>query len=117
NCYICYVVYPFLIEYNAYAYAYPVSDTFDWLKMFGKMSLRRRSIRPLLFNIEIYWRNCLMVDLLLGILHGLQEGEAIPSYDVPINPVREPTPGTTSRTQVGVRTQSKGKDQLRQFNQ
>ncbi|KAF6152602.1 hypothetical protein GIB67_013049 [Kingdonia uniflora] len=41
-----------------------------------------------------------------------REGEAILSYDVPINPVREPTPGTTSRTpvsQVGVRTQSKGK--------
>ncbi|KAF6163690.1 hypothetical protein GIB67_036150 [Kingdonia uniflora] len=37
------------------------------------------------------------------------EGEAISSYDVPISPVREPTPGTTSRTQVGVRTQSKGK--------
>ncbi|KAF6153993.1 hypothetical protein GIB67_037697 [Kingdonia uniflora] len=37
------------------------------------------------------------------------EGEAIPSYDVSISPVREPTPSTTSRTQVGIRTQSKGK--------
>ncbi|KAF6134293.1 hypothetical protein GIB67_021890 [Kingdonia uniflora] len=39
------------------------------------------------------------------------DGEAIPSYDVPISPVREPTPGSTSRfrtpvPQVGVRTQS-----------
>ncbi|KAF6141436.1 hypothetical protein GIB67_021252 [Kingdonia uniflora] len=40
------------------------------------------------------------------------EGEAIPSYDVPISPVREPTPGSTSHTpvaQVGVQTQSKEK--------
>ncbi|KAF6165749.1 hypothetical protein GIB67_012646 [Kingdonia uniflora] len=40
------------------------------------------------------------------------EGDAIPSYDVPISPVREPTLGTTSHThvsQVGVRTQSKRK--------
>ncbi|KAF6172911.1 hypothetical protein GIB67_035465 [Kingdonia uniflora] len=44
------------------------------------------------------------------------ECEAIPSYDAPISPVMEPTPGGTSCTQVGVRTQ-RGKDQLRQFNQ
>ncbi|KAF6139104.1 hypothetical protein GIB67_010830 [Kingdonia uniflora] len=37
------------------------------------------------------------------------ERGAIPSYDVPISPIWEPTPGTTSRTQVGVRTQSKRK--------
>ncbi|KAF6161483.1 hypothetical protein GIB67_009362 [Kingdonia uniflora] len=40
------------------------------------------------------------------------EGEAIPSYDVPISPGREPTPGNTSRTpmsQVGGQTQSKRK--------
>ncbi|KAF6146711.1 hypothetical protein GIB67_008997 [Kingdonia uniflora] len=40
------------------------------------------------------------------------EGEAIPSYDVSISPRREPTPCSTSPTplsQVGVRTQSKGK--------
>ncbi|KAF6176133.1 hypothetical protein GIB67_023424 [Kingdonia uniflora] len=40
------------------------------------------------------------------------EGEVIPSYDVPISPVREPILGSTSRThvpQVGVRTQSKEK--------
>ncbi|KAF6154682.1 hypothetical protein GIB67_000566 [Kingdonia uniflora] len=37
------------------------------------------------------------------------EGEVIPSYDVPISPVKGPTPCTTSRTQVDVRTQSKGK--------
>ncbi|KAF6134795.1 hypothetical protein GIB67_002196 [Kingdonia uniflora] len=40
------------------------------------------------------------------------EGEAIPSYDVPISPGREPTPGSTSRTpmsQVGGQTQSKMK--------
>ncbi|KAF6167584.1 hypothetical protein GIB67_031167 [Kingdonia uniflora] len=40
------------------------------------------------------------------------EGEVIPSYDPPISPRREPTPGSTSNTpvsQVGVRTQSKGK--------
>ncbi|KAF6159954.1 hypothetical protein GIB67_033038 [Kingdonia uniflora] len=39
------------------------------------------------------------------------DGEAIPSYDAHISPVREPTPGSTSRSrtpapQVGVRTQS-----------
>ncbi|KAF6169036.1 hypothetical protein GIB67_038533 [Kingdonia uniflora] len=40
------------------------------------------------------------------------ECEAIPSYDVLISPGREPTPDSTSRTpvsQIGVRTQSKGK--------
>ncbi|KAF6144158.1 hypothetical protein GIB67_004831 [Kingdonia uniflora] len=40
------------------------------------------------------------------------EGEAIPSYDVPISPGREPTTGSTSRTpmsQVGGQTQSKRK--------
>ncbi|KAF6138495.1 hypothetical protein GIB67_022529, partial [Kingdonia uniflora] len=26
------------------------------------------------------------------------DGEAIPSYDAPISPVREPTPGSTSRS-------------------
>ncbi|KAF6134785.1 hypothetical protein GIB67_002186 [Kingdonia uniflora] len=39
------------------------------------------------------------------------DGEAIPSYDAPISPVRELTPGSTSHSctpapQVGVRTQS-----------
>ncbi|KAF6154958.1 hypothetical protein GIB67_018395, partial [Kingdonia uniflora] len=40
------------------------------------------------------------------------EGKAIPFYDVSFNLGREPTPGSTSRThvsQVGERTQSKGK--------
>ncbi|KAF6163393.1 hypothetical protein GIB67_029242 [Kingdonia uniflora] len=40
------------------------------------------------------------------------EGEAIPSYNVPIGPGREPTPGSTSRTpmsQGGGQTQSKRK--------
>ncbi|KAF6159033.1 hypothetical protein GIB67_022188 [Kingdonia uniflora] len=40
------------------------------------------------------------------------EGEAIPSYDAPISPVREYTPGSTSRSRtpaVGVQTQSNRK--------
>ncbi|KAF6134983.1 hypothetical protein GIB67_021733 [Kingdonia uniflora] len=40
------------------------------------------------------------------------KGDAIPSYEPSFSPVREPTPGSTYRTlvsQVGVRTQSKGK--------
>ncbi|KAF6139564.1 hypothetical protein GIB67_015521 [Kingdonia uniflora] len=40
------------------------------------------------------------------------DGEVIPSYEPYLNPVREPTPGTTSRTpmsQVSIHTQSKGK--------
>ncbi|KAF6137161.1 hypothetical protein GIB67_030925 [Kingdonia uniflora] len=40
------------------------------------------------------------------------EGESISSYDVPISPGREPTPGSISRapmSQVGVKTQSKRK--------
>ncbi|KAF6166958.1 hypothetical protein GIB67_030651 [Kingdonia uniflora] len=40
------------------------------------------------------------------------EGEAIPSFNVPISPGREPTPSSTFRTQVsqvGVQTQSKRK--------
>ncbi|KAF6153561.1 hypothetical protein GIB67_027428 [Kingdonia uniflora] len=37
------------------------------------------------------------------------DGEAIPSYNAPINPVREPTPGSTSRSRTG-------EDQLRHFN-
>ncbi|KAF6175443.1 hypothetical protein GIB67_036534, partial [Kingdonia uniflora] len=45
----------------------------------------------------------------------LWEGEAIPSYNVPISPVREPTLSTTSRTQVGVQTQSKGKRSVTAF--
>ncbi|KAF6158926.1 hypothetical protein GIB67_012343 [Kingdonia uniflora] len=80
------------------------------LKMFGKISLR--SIRPLFFSIKICWRNCLMVYLPLGILHGLHaevgytwEGDAISSYEPSFSPVREHTPSSTSRTpvsQVGV---------------
>ncbi|KAF6152968.1 hypothetical protein GIB67_021573 [Kingdonia uniflora] len=59
-------------------------------------------------------------DLLEKLLEGLSStgnfvwssGEAISSYDVPISPEREPTPGSTSRTpmsQVGGQTQSKRK--------
>ncbi|KAF6161251.1 hypothetical protein GIB67_009138 [Kingdonia uniflora] len=59
-------------------------------------------------------------DLLEKFFEGLSatgdfawsSGEAIPSYDVPISPGREPTPGSTSHTpmsQVGGQTQSKRK--------
>ncbi|KAF6138979.1 hypothetical protein GIB67_010705 [Kingdonia uniflora] len=85
------------------------------------VNFEARKYKTLLFSIEICWRNCLRVYLPLRILYGLQvplagvdypwDGEAIPSYDAPISPVREPTPGSTSCLripvpQVGVLTQS-----------